>query len=177
MTIRKATLNDIPHIAAIYDRVLTEEERGRATTGWIRGVYPRSQTALDALNAGSLFVLDRDGVIAAAAKIDQNQVPEYVNASWQFPDAPPEQVMVLHTLVVDPIQSGKGCGTEFVCFYEQYALDHGCPFLRMDTNARNTAARRLYAHLGYREAGTVPCVFNGIPDVQLVCLEKTLKIK
>lgn len=58
--------------------------------------------------------------------------------------------------------------------YEQYALDHGCPCLRMDTNARNTAARKLYARLGYWEAGIVPCNFNGIPGVQLVCLEKVL---
>lgn len=174
MTIRKGTPADIPQIAAIYDRVLTEEESGRATIGWVRGVYPTEKTAMDALNAGTLFVLERDGAVAAAAKIDKNQVPEYINASWQFPDAPPERVMVLHTLVVDPLQSGKGCGTEFVRFYEQYALDHGCPFLRLDTNARNAAARRLYARLGYREAGIVPCNFNGIPGVQLVCLEKTL---
>lgn len=175
MTIRKGTLADIPRIAAIYDRVLNEEESGRATIGWIRGVYPTERTALDALNAGTLFVLEWDGEVAAAAKIDRNQLPEYTNADWKAPDASPGQVMVLHTLVVDPLQAGKGCGTEFVRFYERYALEHGCPFLRMDTNARNTAARRLYARLGYREAGIVPCVFNGIPDVRLVCLEKTLE--
>lgn len=174
MTIRKGTLADIPQIVAIYDRILIEEESGRATIGWIRGVYPTERTALDALNAGTLFVLERDSAVAAAAKIDQNQVPEYVNAPWAASDAPPSQVMVLHTLVVDPQKAGKGCGTEFVRFYERYALERGCPFLRMDTNARNAAARRLYARLGYREAGIVPCVFNGIPDVQLVCLEKTL---
>ena len=176
MTIRKGTLADIHQITAIYDRVLTGEESGRTTIGWIRGVYPTERTALDALNAETLFVLERNGEVAAAAKIDQNQVPEYVNANWQFPKAPPEQVMVLHTLVVDPLQSGKGCGTEFVRFYEQYALEQGCPFLRMDTNARNSGARRLYARLGYREAGVVSCNFNGIPDVHLVCLEKTLKV-
>ena len=59
--------------------------------------------------------------------------------------------MVLHTLVVDPLRAGKGCGTRFVRFYEDYALERGCPYLRMDTNARNAAARRLYAHLGYRD--------------------------
>ena len=175
MIIRKGTSADVPRIVDIYDRVLTGEESGRTTIGWIRGVYPTERTALDALNAGTLFVLERDGAVAAAGKIDQNQVPEYVNARWEYSDAPPEQVMVLHTLVVDPLQSGKGCGTEFVRFYERYALEQGCPFLRLDTNARNAAARRLYARLGYREAGIVPCVFNGIPDVQLVCLEKTLK--
>lgn len=174
--IRKAVPEDIPQVAAIYDHILTEEENGRAVIGWIRGVYPTEQTALDSLNAGTLFVLVRDGVIAAAAKIDQNQVPEYAGGSWNDPNAPAEQVMVLHTLVVDPAFAGKGCGTEFVRFYEQYALDHGCPYLRMDTNARNAAARRLYAGLGYREAGIVPCNFNGIPGVQLVCLEKFLGI-
>ena len=174
MTVRRAVREDIPQITAIYDRILTEEEQGRAVVGWIRGVYPTEQTALDALEAGTLFVLERDGAVAAAAKIDQNQVPEYANVPWRHGDIPPEQVMVIHTLVVDPVQAGKGCGREFVRFYEQYALDQGCLDLRMDTNARNTAARRLYARLGYWEAGIVPCVFNGIPDVQLVCLEKYL---
>ena len=61
-----------------------------------------------------------------------------------------------------------------MAFYEEYARENGCPYLRMDTNARNLAARRLYAYLGYWEAGIVPCVFNGIQDVQLVCLEKKL---
>lgn len=172
--IRKAVLEDIPQVAAIYDRILTEEEQGRVVIGWIRGVYPTRQTARDALEAGTLFVLEREGAIAAAAKIDQNQVPEYADAPWRYPDVPPEQVMVLHTLVVDPAFAGRGCGTQFVAFYEEYARTHGCPYLRMDTNARNAAARRLYAGLGYREAGIVPCVFNGIPDVRLVCLEKKL---
>ena len=173
-TIRAAVWEDIPRVAAIYDRVLTEEVNGRAVIGWIRNVYPTEQTALDSFQAGTLFVLEEDGVVAAAAKIDQNQVPEYINAPWKYPDAPPEQVMVLHTLVVDPAFAGKGCGTRFVRFYENYAREKGCPYLRMDTNTKNTAARRLYAGLGYWEAGIVPCMFNGIPDVQLVCLEKRL---
>ena len=82
--------------------------------------------------------------------------------------------MVLHTLVVDPHIKGHGYGTAFVNYYEQYAEEHGCRFLRMDTNVINASARKLYAKLGYKEPGIVPCVFNGIPNVQLVCLEKKL---
>ena len=173
--IRKAVPADIPQVAAIYDRILTEEENGLAVIGWVRGVYPTRATAQEALGAGELFVLERDGTVAAAARINQEQVPEYAGARWACPDAPPEKVMVLHTLVVDPSRAGKGCGTAFVKFYEDYALERGCPCLRMDTNERNTAARTLYARLGYREAGVVPCNFNGIPGVRLVCLEKILK--
>ncbi len=172
--IREAVQADIPQVAAIYDRILTEEEQGRAVVGWIRGVYPTERTARDALAAGTLFVLEQEGKIAAAAKIDRNQVPEYANAPWRYPDAPDSQVMVLHTLVVDPAFAGRGCGKQFVAFYEEHARACGCPYLRMDTNAKNAAARRLYSRLGYWEAGIVPCAFNGIPDVQLVCLEKKL---
>ena len=174
--IRKGTGEDISQIERIYDHLLTEEENGRAVIGWVRGVYPTRETALAALEAGELFVLTlEDGTVAAAARINRIQVPEYANAPWRYPDAPADQIMVLHTLVVDPACAGRGCGSAFVKFYETYALENGCPYLRMDTNAKNTKARRLYHNLGYWEAGIVPCVFNGIPDVQLVCLEKVLK--
>lgn len=172
--IRKAVPADISQIVAIYNGILAQEERGESSVGWVRGAYPTEQTARDALQAGTLFVLEREGTVAAAAKIDQSQVPEYAGAPWRYPDVPPEQVMVLHTLVVDPARGGQGCGSAFVRFYEEYALERGCPYLRMDTNVKNTAARKLYARLGYWEAGVVSCVFNGIPDVQLVCLEKKL---
>ena len=81
---------------------------------------------------------------------------------------------VLHTLVISPEASGRGLGKAFVRFYEDYALAHGCRELRMDTNERNAAARAMYRKLGYRETGIVPTVFNGIPDVRLVLLEKHL---
>lgn len=174
--IRKAIQADIPAVTAIYDHILTEEEAGRATVGWIRGVYPTRQTAQDALDAGDLFVLESDGVAAAAAKINQIQVPEYANAQWRYPDAPEGEIMVLHTLVVEPAQAGRGYGSAFVQFYEDYAREHGCSYLRMDTNAKNQAARKLYAHLGYWESGIVDCNFNGIPGVALVCLEKKLNL-
>lgn len=172
--IRRGTPADIPGIAAIYDRVLAEEEARRTSVGWVRGVYPTESTALEALEAGELFVLTEDGRLTAAARINQTQVPVYTEVSWAWPEAPAEQVMVLHTLVVDPLQKGQGHGSTFVAFYEQYARERGCPYLRMDTNEKNAAARALYARLGYREAGVVPCAFNGIPRVRLVCLEKKL---
>ena len=43
-----------------------------------------------------------------------------------------------------------------------------------DTNVKNMRARTLYHALGYEEVGIVQCVFKGIPDVHLVCLEKYL---
>ena len=171
--VRKATEADIPAVTAIYDALLDREEQGLLSTGWTRGVYPTEQTARDALRAGTLYVMEREGRVTAAAKIDQSQMEQYSRCRWQH-DAPPEQVLVLHTLVVPPRCGGHGYGTKFVHYYEDCARKRGCPFLRMDTNAINVAARSLYRKLGYREACVVPCEFNGIPNVQLVCLDKRL---
>ena len=94
MMIRKATAADIPAIAAIYNALLDREEQGLLTTGWTRGIYPTEQTALDALTAGTLYVLEDEGRVTAAAKIDQHQMPQYAQCPWQY-EAPPERVLVL----------------------------------------------------------------------------------
>lgn len=169
--IRKATRNDIDSIVKIYDAIHDSEEAGKSTVGWARGVYPTEHTALASLEAGTLFVYEDEDRIVAAAKIDQEQVPEYADCQWEY-DAADEQVMVLHTLVVDPACPRKGYGRQFVAFYEEYAVQQGCHYLRMDTNAKNAVARKMYKNLGYKEPGIVSCVFNGIPGVKLVCLEK-----
>lgn len=172
--VRKGNPEDIPEIVEIYGRIFSQEEQGKASTGWIRNVYPSEGSAREALEAGELFVMVEGTAVAAAARINRVQVSAYAAVPWMYREAKPEQVMVIHTLVVDPLRAGRGYGTAFIDFYERYALKNRCPYLRMDTNERNLAARRLYGHLGYREAGIVPCEFNGISGVRLVCLEKKL---
>ena len=54
--IRKATREDIPAIAGIYDDIQTREDAGQTTTGWLRDVYPVRQTAEDAVARGDMFV-------------------------------------------------------------------------------------------------------------------------
>ena len=175
MVFRKATAKDISAIAEIYENIHTEEEAGRTSIGWIRGIYPTQATAEAALLREDLFVAEEQPKILGAAIINQQQVDVYADGNWEYP-APDSEVMVLHTLVIDPKAMGNGYGPQFVKFYEDYALSQNCCYLRMDTNARNARARALYKKLGYREIGTVPCVFNGIPGVPLVLLEKKLSL-
>lgn len=173
IVIRKANVGDIDAVSEIYEHIHTAEEQGKAVIGWIRGIYPERKTAEAALSRGDLFVEEAEGRIVGTAIINQIQVDTYKNAPWQY-DVPDEQVMVLHTLVIDPAAKGSGYGTAFAEFYEKYAVEHGCNYLRIDTNERNAAARLFYKKLGYTEFAVMPCVFNGIPDVGLVMLEKKL---
>lgn len=173
MVFRKATAQDIPAIEKIYEDIHTEEEAGRTSIGWIRGVYPTRQTAEASLARGDLFVAEDADTVVGTAIINQQQVDVYEGAGWRYP-AKDSEVMVLHTLVISPSMMKQGFGKAFVAFYEDYARRHDCPYLRMDTNARNLRARAMYQKLGYQEIGIVPCVFNGIDGVQLVLLEKKL---
>ena len=174
--IRKGSEADVEAVAAIYEKIITNEETLGELTGWKRGIYPTIDDARDMTEKGELFVLEDEGRIMAAGRINRVQVDVYSKVEWSV-DAPDDEVMVLHTLVVDPDVKGKGYGTAFESFYEEYALENGCRYLRIDTNKINLPARALYKKLGYREVGIVHCDFNAIRGIDLVCLEKTLTKK
>ena len=173
--IRKATHKDIDAIANIYDKIHTAEETKQVVIGWNRSIYPVRETALNALEREDLFVLtcEKTGQVVGTAILNQIQVPEYYGAPWEN-DVTDAEVMVMHTLCIDPDEKAKGYGKEFAEFYEEYALSNNCHYLRIDTNARNVTARAFYKKLGYKEIAVVPCVFNGLPDVNLVLLEKKI---
>lgn len=175
MTIRKATKKDLPGIIRIYNEIHTREEAGEVTTGWLRDVYPVEKTAVDSIDRSDMFVQeDGNGEIVGTGIINQTQVDVYADGEWKYPAAD-EDVMVLHTLIISVRPQHRGSGKKFLKFYEGYAREHGCPYLRLDTNARNMAAREFYRKHGYDEIGIVPTVFNGIPGVDLVLLEKKLR--
>lgn len=171
--IRPAAAEDIDAVTAIYDKITAREAAGLGCTGWKPDIYPTRETAENALADGELYVLEQDGAVVATARLNGVQDPAYAHCAWQY-DALAEKVFVLHTLAVDPDHAGGGLGREFLLYYEAMARAEGRPYLRMDTNVINRPARRFYANHGYREAGIVPCVFNGLPDIDLVCLEKKL---
>ena len=172
--IRKATFNDLDAVDQLYSELIDAKEAGIIPVIWRRGIYPSRKTALEALEREDLFVMDINGKIIGSAVINQIQDDVYAGAPWQY-DVPGDQVCVLHTLMISPSVFGKGYAREFLAFYEQYALEHGWPELRIDTNDRNLPAQAMYRKHGYCQVGIVQTkVFNGILDVNLVLLEKNL---
>ncbi len=172
--IRKATRNDLDAVDRLYNELIDAKEAGLIPVIWRRGIYPSRETALEALEREDLFVMEKSGRIIGSAVINQIQDDVYAGAPWHY-DVPDDQVCVLHTLMITPAEFGKGYARELLAFYEQYALGHGWPELRIDTNDRNLPAQAMYQKHGYRKICIVPAkVFNGILDVNLVLLEKHL---
>ena len=81
--IRPATPDDIQKISNIYASIHSEEEAGRTTTGWVRGIYPTPDTARDALARGELFVAEEGSAVVGAAILNQRQVDVYAGAPWR----------------------------------------------------------------------------------------------
>lgn len=148
MIIRKANEKDIDSIEIIYNAIHIAEENGEVRTGWEKGVYPICKTAEDALKRGELFVMEDECVVVGSGIINQSQVDVYEVANWRY-KADPLEVMVFHTLAIDPTKKGKGFGKAFLKFYEEYALENNCYYLRIDTNEKNKVARKIYKSLGY----------------------------
>lgn len=106
MIFRKASVADVSAVEEIYNDIHTEEENGKLTIGWIRGIYPTRATAEGALERGELFVLEDKGRVVGAGIINQDQAEAYTQVRWVH-ELPPDQVCVLHTLVVSPAASKK----------------------------------------------------------------------
>lgn len=170
---RLATAADIDAINKIYQHVHDEEEAGRTTTGWVRSIYPTRVTAEEAVKRGDIYVCELGSRIVASGIINKVQLDEYADAEWLY-KAKDDEVSVLHTLAVEPEAMHKGIGTAFIDFYTKTAKSQGCKVLRIDTGETNTVARKLYARLGFRDAGIIPTLFNNIEDVNLVLLEKLI---
>ena len=173
MTIRPATAADLNGITAIYDAILDREEAGPVYTNWQRGKYPTTDTARQALEAGTLYVGQEDGFLWGVVNLNGIQLPEYDAIPWTIP-AEREQVAVIHTLCIHPAASGQGRAKQMVTFCEEEARRQGKTVMRLDTWEGNLPANRMYPALDYRYAGAAEFFFQGFIREIMNCYEKAL---
>ena len=172
--IRKARPSDLDSIVDIYDAIFRREEKsGQRYTNWQRGLYPTRDTARKAGKAGTLYVDERGGDIAAAVNLNQIQPREYGDIPWTIP-AKPEEVAVIHTLCVSPRWAGRGKGRQLVEFCEAEGRRMGAKVMRLDTYVGNAPANAMYPRLGYTLAGKTLFHFQNFIWEELNCYEKAL---
>ncbi len=168
--IRKAVNADNGPIAATYDELLRYEQQHENHSNWQLGVYPTAAVPESRIPEGSMYVLEENGEICASMIINHEQADEYAGVDWAY-RADGEQVLVIHTLCIPPSKASRGYGTQMLHFAKEYAAEHGCRVIRIDTYAHNEPAKSLYRKSGFRIAGYGIALLQGLIKEELVFLE------
>lgn len=158
--IRKAVKEDLGQIEEGYREHFQYEREHTAFTVFREGVYPTGEDAKRALEEETLYVYVEDGTIAASMILDGRQPEEYKEIDWPG-KAKPEEVLVLHLLLVRPSMHGKGIGTAMVNYAVEAAGRLGCRAVRLDTGKQNVPAASLYVKAGFRQAGSAGMKVGG----------------
>lgn len=168
--IRLATTKDIDAITATYTELLTYEQAHGSNSNWTLGVYPTRTVPEEKIPRNEMYVLEEDGDICASYVLNSEQASDYKKIAWLY-DAPPEKVLVIHTLCVPPSKAGKGYATQMINFAKKFAAENNYAIIRIDTFAGNDPAKRLYQKNGFRLAGKGLALHMGLIEEELVYLE------
>ncbi|OGX90247.1 GNAT family N-acetyltransferase [Hymenobacter coccineus] len=166
MTIRRATLADLPAVLALVQAVVPLMNAA-GNRQWI-SEYPNEAVFRRDIERQHLWVAERLGALDGIAALTQDQDPEYADADW---DAA-EPALVVHRLAVAPEAQGRGVAGALLAQAEHEAQTLGLRTLRVDTNSENAATQRLFPKLGYRFAGEIKLAFR--PGLRFFCYEKWL---
>ena len=113
LKVRQAVLEDIPAIVALYDGIIERFQAQTGTAAWRKGVYPTEAHFRESIQAGTLYVGELEGQLAAGMIVTQGTDKSYGDAPWRV-DALDEETAVIHTLGVSSDFSGLGVARQMV---------------------------------------------------------------
>ncbi len=166
VTIRRATLADLPAIMALVHAVVPLMNAA-GNYQWT-SEYPNEAVFRQDIAQQHLWLADLGGQLAGVAALTQDQDAEYADADWDASEA----ALVTHRLAVSPAAQGRGVAQALLTQAEHEAYALGLRTLRVDTNSENAATQRLFPKLGYRFAGEIKLAFR--PGLRFFCYEKRL---
>ncbi len=166
MTIRLATLEDIPAIMQLVDAVVPIMQAS-GNFQW-DNTYPNAQVFENDIALNQLWVADVDGEIGGITAITTDQYAEYTQVGWDIT----ETAIVTHRLAVSVNHRRQGIAEALLKQAEVVAQSRGIKILRVDTNSNNKATRLLFPKLGYEFAGEISLSFR--PNLRFYCYEKLI---
>lgn len=151
---RLCTEKDIDLLESLYDRSNDYLASTTNYPGWIKGVYPIRQNAINGINEESLFVATVNNEIVGSIILNHQADVAYSSVTWQK-IIDNSDILVIHTFVVDPKYLKHGIGRTMLEFASKYATDAKMKALRLDVYEKNTPAISLYESCGYKYIDTV----------------------
>ena len=164
MKLRRAIDADVATIVDVVRRIVPEM-RAADQLQW-DDAYPNAKTFARDIANGELWVAEVDACLAGVAAITTEQYKGYAQLGWDVQ----EPAIVVHRLLVDPAFRRRGIAGALMRQAEAVAATRGIAVLRVDTDLKNDAARRMFERLGYVLAGEFSISFR--PGMRFVGFEK-----
>jgi len=115
-------------------------------------VYPDETTLRADARSGTMYVVEDSSGIYGMFVLNAFQDREYADVPWTISDVP---IAVVHRLMVHPDHQRRGIARQLMKVAEACAVERGYGAIRLDAFTQNPGALRLYADLGYRDAGGI----------------------
>lgn len=149
MTIRPAIADDVPHVLPMVERIAALHETwDSAKYGYLPNVAQmyRGWLTSRASDARSVFlVAEREGAIVAfLVGTVEREIPIYRLAEFGF----------IHDVWVEPAYRNEGVARQMTMLAIERFRAMGVKQIRLDTAAKNDAARGLFASCGFRPSVT-----------------------
>lgn len=157
--IEKATIADVDELTGLYDLLNDNLEQNTNYPGWIKGIYPVRETAVQGIEKNALFVLRVAGRIVGSVILNNEPEEAYKQVIWGV-EAKYEDIIVVHTLVVHPLFMQKGLGKALLNFAKEYSIKQNAKAIRLDVSINNKPAIALYEKCGYCYVDTVDLGLN-----------------
>lgn len=154
LKIEKGTQKDIDELGRLYDELIDYLSEHVNYPGWIKGVYPTKDCAVEGVEEGSLFVARMEGRIAGTVILRHEPEPAYHTADWHTA-LDYSDIFVVHTFAVHPDYLRKNVGRQMMEFVIETAIQADMKAVRLDVYEKNTPAIRLYESCGFEYIDTV----------------------
>lgn len=171
--VRAAAKEDIKRIVQVYDELCDYLNEHQNYPGWIKGIHPSEEEALQGLKEQALYVaLDRE-IIVGSFVLRHEPEDGYQQAQW-LTENDYSKIYVVYMLAVDPKYLRKGVGKALMDFAEEKAAAEKCSSIRLDVVKGNIPAEHLYRKCGFQYVDTVSLGYEqyGLPEYDL--FEKVL---
>lgn len=154
ISIELGKINDVNELEKLYNDLNDYLENGINYPGWIKGIYPVKENAIDGINSNSLYVAKHNGKIVGSIILKHKPEPGYSKTKWLF-ESDYSDVFVIYTFAVHPDFLRCGVGKALMEFSFKYSISLKAKSIRLDVYEGNMPAIKFYEKLGFEYIDTV----------------------
>ncbi|MGB8455930.1 MAG: GNAT family N-acetyltransferase [Anaerocolumna sp.] len=149
LIIELGTEKDIDELERLYNDLNDYLSEKINYPGWIKGIYPIRQDAIDGIKDKHLYTAKYKDKIAGTVILSHKPETAYKEVKWGG-ESDYTDVFVIHTFAVHPEYIKCGIGETLMNFALRCGIEQHMKAIRLDVYENNTPAIRLYEKCGYK---------------------------